>query len=207
MGPTAKPAYPRTTVSLANIGTLLRLFPDKPFYLTEYGYSTHSSDAFGPPVSTVQQAAWLRTAYAMAARHSRIKLMTWYLVRDWSPNGKYSDGAGVYTGLRTLGGGAKRSYYAFARGNHLSLVAPSSVHAGASARLSGRLWSDTAGSMRGKSLTIQRKRGAGSWRAVKTVSSGADGAYRTSVRVSASARYRVTFMGVVTSASRAIRAR
>ena len=38
--PEAAPRDPTTTVNLQNLGTLLQLFPSKPFYLTEYGYQT-----------------------------------------------------------------------------------------------------------------------------------------------------------------------
>ena len=38
--PRRPPNDPSTTVALQNLPTLLRLFPTKPFYLTEYGYNT-----------------------------------------------------------------------------------------------------------------------------------------------------------------------
>ena len=38
IAPEAQPRNPNLTVSLGNISTLLKIFPNKPFYLTEYGY-------------------------------------------------------------------------------------------------------------------------------------------------------------------------
>ena len=45
--PGQPPNDPSHTVTLYNLRTLLRLFPKKPFYLTEYGYSTQPSLMFG----------------------------------------------------------------------------------------------------------------------------------------------------------------
>ena len=41
--PDGRPNDPSTTVTLYNLRTLLRLFPSKPFYLTEYGYNTETA--------------------------------------------------------------------------------------------------------------------------------------------------------------------
>ena len=45
--PDQPPNDPSTTVTLYNLSTLLRVFPKKPFYLTEYGYNTKPTKAFG----------------------------------------------------------------------------------------------------------------------------------------------------------------
>ena len=44
--PEAPPRDPTTTVNLQNLGTLLAIFPTKPFYLTEYGYQTAACASF-----------------------------------------------------------------------------------------------------------------------------------------------------------------
>jgi hypothetical protein len=109
--PGRPPNDPSTTVTLYNLGTLLRLFPRKPFYLTEYGYSTQPSAAFGGfAVTEKQQARYLRQAYQLAARYEQVKVLVWFLLRDQ----KAADpGLGVYSGLRGADGGRKPSWYAF----------------------------------------------------------------------------------------------
>ncbi len=81
--PDRPPNDPTSTVTLYNLKTLLRLFPGKPFYLTEYGYNTSPSFAFGGmTVTRVEQATYLRKAYAYAARYPQVKSLFWYLVKD-----------------------------------------------------------------------------------------------------------------------------
>jgi len=94
--------------SICNISQLLRLFPgkpQKPFHLTEYGYTTHWMPQFGEGVTQAQQASYLRKAYSMLAKYRQIKVLTWFLVQDVRS---------CYTGLQELGGDRKRSWYAFA---------------------------------------------------------------------------------------------
>ena len=93
---------------------LLRLFPKKPFYLTEYGYNTRPNQMFGLAVTEGAQARYLRTAYKYAARYPQVRLLAWYLLRDWRPETGQAD-AGVYTGLRRLDGTRKPAWYAFRR--------------------------------------------------------------------------------------------
>ncbi len=208
LDPSLAPVNPDHTVEMANIGTLLRIFPTKPFYLTEYGFSTHFSWAFGPPVTETQQAAYLRKALAMAARHPRIKLLVWYLDRDFSPTGVTTDGNGTYTGLRRLGGAPKPAWYVFAGGDRLTLAAtPASVPRGALVRLSGRLTCAAVGGVTGKHLRLLRRRGSGAWVAVRGVTTGTDGVYSLRVRVAATGRYRLLWAGVVSSPIRLVRLR
>ena len=101
-------------MTLNNLGTLLRLFPGKPFYLTEYGYNTRPSIFFAWfAVSERTQARYLKRAYAYAGRYSRVKVLVWFLVRDWRPAGSPAD-RGIYTGLSRVNGERKPSWYAFA---------------------------------------------------------------------------------------------
>jgi hypothetical protein len=111
--PGAIPDRPAITVTLGNLGTLLRLFPAKPFYITEYGYNTQPSVDFGWfAVSEAKQASYLRRAFAIAARYPQVRLLIWYLVVD-EPGAPADDG--VYTGLRRSNGARKPSWQAFAR--------------------------------------------------------------------------------------------
>ena len=72
--PDGRPNDPSTTVTLYNLRTLLRLFPSKPFYLTEYGYNTEPSIYFGGfSFSEAKQAQYLGppTPSCAATRRSR----------------------------------------------------------------------------------------------------------------------------------------
>jgi hypothetical protein len=101
-----------TTVTLYNLRTLLKLFPRKPFYLTEYGYNTRPTMAFGGfAVSEVAQARYLRRAYRLASSYPQVKLLVWFLLRDAEVAG--GEGKGVYSGLRRLNGERKPAWYAF----------------------------------------------------------------------------------------------
>ena len=111
--PDRPPNDATTTVTLYNLSTLLRLFPGKPFYLTEYGYNTRPSRDFGGfTVSERAQARYLKTAYAMAGRHPQVKVLFWFLIRDVRPADGPAD-AGVYTGLRRADGTRKPAWYAY----------------------------------------------------------------------------------------------
>jgi len=112
--PGQPPNDPSHTVTLSNLRTLLRLFPNKPFYLTEYGYSTQPSLMFGLVVSEGDQARYLKTAYGYAARYPQVKLLVWYLVQDSKPASGPAD-LGVYCGLRRPDGTRKPAWYAFRR--------------------------------------------------------------------------------------------
>ena len=101
--PDQPPNDPSTTVTLSNLRSLLRLFPTKPFYLTEYGYNTQPNPSIGLYVSQATQARYLKAAYRYAARYPQVKLLVWYLGRDARPPGAVAD-QGVYTGLRRPNG-------------------------------------------------------------------------------------------------------
>jgi hypothetical protein len=113
-GPRTKPNYPRYTVALANISTLLRIFPKEPFYLTEYGYPTKKSPAWGPGfVSERSQAKYLTRAFRYAAGFKQVKLLTWFLWKDLYVGPDST--ANAYFGLRRPDGTKKPSWSAFAR--------------------------------------------------------------------------------------------
>jgi len=110
--PGRPPNDPTTTVTLYNLRALLRLFPRKPFYLTEYGYATRPTAAFGGfAVTEKQQARYLREAYRLAASYGQVKLMVWFLLRDQGATD--GPGTGVFSGLRRTNGERKPAWYAF----------------------------------------------------------------------------------------------
>ena len=198
-----KPPYStRTAVTLYNISQLLRLFPRKPFYLTEYGYSTEDMPQFGTGVTQVQQASYLRKAYSMVARHRQIKVLLWYLVQDSSS---------VFTGLRGYSGDAdlgvrKLSWYAFAGGNSLSLSAPTRARASKAFKLTGRL-KNREGPLASRRLQLEsRIASQPAWRVVAKTSTLGDGTYSFgSVRQKQTRFYRVKWNGVAQSATRKVR--
>ena len=198
IAPGAMPRDPKHTVSLANLSTLLAVFPDKPFYLTEYGYPTSANLLFGVSVGKATQAAYLQRAFALAEQYPQVKLLLWAPLYDWSPTGTYGSLFGVYTGLRTLRGARKPAYYAFAGGNTLALEAPDDVDAGAATTLRGTLRSATMGYLVGKALVVERHSGRG-WRLVRRCHTGAHGAYSVRVRPVDGAHWRVRWRGVVSS--------
>jgi hypothetical protein len=204
--PEAAPGNPDTTVTLENLGTLLKLFPKKPFFLTEYGYQTAACQSFGGQhVNQITQANYLRRAYAYVARYPQVKLLMWFDLKDDSPPAPY---LGFYTGLRTAGGAAKRAWYVFAGGNHLGLSAPAAIKQGATLTLTGKLSCSSVGDVAGKPLVVQSHLPGRSWVTVKTVRSQvaglltSPGLYTAHLRPKASAYYRVTWLGVTTSRTR-----
>jgi hypothetical protein len=112
--PSQPPNDPSHTVTLYNLRTLLRLFPGKPFYLTEYGYNTRPNLSFGLYVDEAVQARYLAAAYRYAARYPQVKLLVWFLVRDVRP-GSGAANLGLYTGLRRPDGSRKPAWYAYRR--------------------------------------------------------------------------------------------
>ena len=204
MWPEAAPAHPKTTVTLQNLGKLLKLFPNKRFFLTEYGVQTAPCLWFsGQHVNQITQAKYLRRAYAYAARYRQVKLLMWFLLNDYSPPGMKAN-QGFYTGLNTAGGAHKRAWYVFARGNHLTLNAPTAINRGSALTLTGTLSCSSVGGLAGKQLAVQRRSPGHSWSTVKTVNSGAAGLYTVRLRPKASAYYRVTWLGVTTSRTRRV---
>jgi polysaccharide biosynthesis protein PslG len=61
--------------------------PDLPIWLTEYGAPVMANpNGYGPALDEQQQAARLRTAYALATRYDWIENLTWYEFRDSCPD-------------------------------------------------------------------------------------------------------------------------
>lgn len=206
IAPDGVPNSPSRTVTLYNLATLLRLFPGKPFYLTEYGYNTSPCADFGGfSVTKVQQADFLRRAYAYAGRYKQVKVLFWYLLRDAHAVGAPPD-AGVYTGLREADGDRKLSWFAFAGRNKLTIGAPRTARYGALVRISGTLSNAAVGTLPGRTLVLQsRKLRSGSWRTVSSTKTRSAGGYRFTVKPGGSRVYRVVWRGVKTSATRTVR--
>jgi polysaccharide biosynthesis protein PslG len=110
--PGQAPNDPTTTVTLYNLRTLLRLFPRKPFYLTEYGYCTRPAQSFGGfTVDEAAQARYLTQAYRLAGSYRQVKVLVWFLLRDQPGTGE--PGTSISSGLRRLDGSRKPAWYAY----------------------------------------------------------------------------------------------
>ena len=204
--PDGLPNDPSTTVTLRNLPTLLRLFPSKPFYLTEYAYNTRSTVQFGLTVTPVQQATYLRQAYAYVKRFPQVKMLVWYLVRDTPPPPGSGPEYGLYTGLREANGARKLSWFAFAGGNRITVAAPSRVRRGRAARVSGTLTNSSIGAVKGRRLILQSRRlSGGSWRTLRSASTNDLGRYTFWPKPTSSRAYRVVWRGVKTSPSVTVR--
>ncbi len=204
--PGQMPNNPTRCVTLGNLGQLTSLFPGKPFYLTEYGYNTQYSRWFGVTVSKADQARYLRQAFSYAKRYPQVKALLWFLVDDWNPTGGADKaGEGVYMGVRTAAGVRKPSWYAFAGGNRLSLVAPRSAKAGASFALSGKLVYRAPDGPQSQVLTLQSRTSSSSWKSMVTIHTRDDGTYARKVRQSRTRMYRVVWGGVCESAARTVK--
>jgi hypothetical protein len=201
IAPDALPRDPGHTVWLANLGTLLDLFPDKPFYLTEFAYATAPSRLFRVWVSDARQAAYLTAAFRVAARYDRVRLLLWFPRQDHAERASYRDPWGNFSGLRTLTGVRKRAYYAYAGGNRLTLSTTRALRRGTVLTLRGRLTNERMGALRDKALTIQARRPGRSWETVTSTRTRSDGSYVARLRPQRSATWRVRWAGVVTSPS------
>ena len=201
-GPPAKiPPNARQTVWLGNLSALLDLFPNKDFYLTEYGYATQAPTLIGYIVSPSVQAEYLRRAYSFVTRrYPRVKALLWFMVQDLEPA---SDRLGAYMGLTTTDGVRKPAWYAFSGGNSLTVKAPRVVAAGGRIRMSGYLSSRRLGALPDSKIWLQR-RGVNqtSWSTLAHARTDEEGAYAFRLRHPAGTKvYRVVWKGVCSSAN------
>jgi hypothetical protein len=201
------PNNPARCVTLGNLGQLTKLFPGKPFYLTEFGYNTKYSQWFGVTVSESEQARYLRQAFAYAKRYPQVKALLWFLVDDWNPTGGVDKaGEGVYMGVRTYKGSRKQSWYAFAGGNSLTLAAPGKAKAGSTLTLTGKLTYRPPSEPRSQVLTLQSRNPSGSaWRSLVSIRTAADGSYARKLRQGRTKVYRVVWGGVCESPARTVK--
>ena len=199
ISPGAMPRNPNHTVWLANLGSLLEVFPSKSFYLSEFAYPTAYSMLFGVCVSQARQASYLTASYRIAGRYPQVQLLTWFPRKDYAKGSRYSDRYGMYSGLRGLRGARKRAYYAYAGGNQLTMKAPPSVRSGGTLTLRGRLTSERMGALAGKSLNVVARRPGKGWATVTHARTRSDGSYVARVRPRRSATWKVSWSGVVAS--------
>jgi hypothetical protein len=110
--PTKLPKSPKTTITLANINTLsrelVRLFGNKRLWITEYGYETLPERRVTLRVTPAQQGRYLTQAFAIARKHPRIDMFTWFMLRD-----DRNTTVGWQSGLFTVGGSRKPAFSAF----------------------------------------------------------------------------------------------
>lgn len=113
--PEQVPRDPQYHIALANLGSLLRIFPSKPFYLDEYGYLSQSSYEFGGGgVGLAKQADYLTRAYKYVRRYLQVKALFWYQIQD-RPSWNDDPWNGLYFGLRDIHGKKKPSWNAYFR--------------------------------------------------------------------------------------------
>ena len=208
IAPDSLPNNPDRCVTLGNLSQLTKLFPTKPFYLTEYGYNTQYSVWFGVAVSPSLQAAYLRQAYSYTASHyKQVKALFWFLVDDMASAPGASRSTGVYMGVRTSAGERKPSWYAFAGGSRLTLAMPASAKARAPIPISGALTYRQPAGATAQSLSVQARTPSGStWKTVATVKTNpATGAYSRTIKQSQTRVYRVIWGGVCESPTRKVR--
>lgn len=202
--PEKLPPNSKQTVWLGNLGVLLDLFPNKDFYLTEFGYGTASPTLLGLEVSKATQARYLRQAYSLVAeRYPQVKALLWFMVQDLAPT---ADRLGAYMGLSTVHGVRKPGWFAFAGGNRLSLNAPPATRRSARFRVSGILASRAFGALAGKQIMLQSHRpGQARWRMVSAGPTRSDGSYAFRITQTSTRLYRVVWDGVCASARARVR--
>jgi hypothetical protein len=206
--PDKPPNNPNTTVTLYNLNTLLKLFPGKPFWLTEYGYNTQPSLDFGGfVVREAAQARYLRRAYQYADRYKQVKVLFWFLVRDLEP-ASGDPRSGAYTGLRRPDGSRKPSWYAYAGGNRVSLLAPTRLARGRTVTLTSRVTNAAIGPVRDQQVLVQgRRAGTRRWYTLATRTPGSDGRFTYRLKLTRATQFRVLWNGVSTSPVRTVRMR
>jgi len=187
-----------TTVTLYNLGQLLRIFPGRNFWLTEYGYNTEPCDEFGGfAVTLLQQAKFLRIAYSYASRYEQVKNLFWYLTQDVN---------GVYTGLRKTTGWHKPSWFRFAGGNSVGIYALPYVKPGTRVKVRGKIACETFGPVPGRTVRLQGRRlGVLTWTTLTSLRTDDEGRYLFTPSVWRPMQYRVVWPEIKTSDVRTVR--
>lgn len=206
--PSAKPRRPDISVTLGNLPVLLKLFPRTPFYLTEYCYSTDKRDAFVISVSQTLQARYMRQAYALCGTRAyrQVKVLLWFLVRDWQADPSDPDSIGVYTGVIDENDRRKPSWWAFAGGNRLSISAPTAVASAAPFTVDGALTTKEGPGAGVKVLLQRRGLTTTTWSTVGAgVKTDEAGTFSFPVTQTAGKRYRVVWDGVCESSQVTVR--
>lgn len=203
--PGLTPSKPRSAVTLGNLDALIKYFPKKSFYVTEFGYSTEAPTQLGQTVSETDQARYLRQAYSLTARrYKQVKTILWFMVHDLD---SIDGGVGISMGLKRVDGSLKPSWFAFAGGNALSLAAPAAVGSSAWFNLSGALTTRVPGASAGRGVQLQLRRpGQARWKQLSAVVTEPDGSFGFRVmQASGVWLYRVVWDGVCESSKATVR--
>ncbi len=141
-----------------------------PLYLTEFGYQTDPPDRY-LGVSPSTQAKWLVRGVQKAYWNPRVRNLTWYVYRD-EPLG-HANATGWQSGLLYASGKAKPALRAFAlpfaatTRSVFGIVRPGAAHR----------------------VAIQARSLHGSYRSIRSLSTGRTGAFSGRVRAPSWARY------------------
>jgi nicotinamidase-related amidase len=198
----------RQIVTLADIQELLSIFPKTDFYLTEFGYNSRYSSLFGggSGVGEVNEAAFLRDSFSLAARYPQIKLLMWYLRVDVKGEASNVFSPAMSTGLRRPDLSLKPAWWAFAGGNTVSEDAPGGKAAlGSTFTVTGRV-EHSGQPMSGIKLVLQTQVGSsgGAWQEADQAVTDAQGKYSFAFMIQDSTLYYVSWPGVVDGEIRSV---
>jgi hypothetical protein len=101
--------FPPERRLLADIAKVIRLVPDKPLWITEFGYPTHAGAA---GVDEETQANYLVRAFLLARTFPALKRVSWY---DFQNDGEDPDEAEFNFGLVRMNKTPKSAYAAIRR--------------------------------------------------------------------------------------------
>ncbi len=145
-------------------------------HITEFGYETEKI-AGRPVLTQAQQARFITWAEYLASKVPGVVTYAQFLLRDLPPgpvavsNSKARTFGQYYSGLQTVDGRDKLAATSFTAGLFASRASPTRV----------LLWGRLRLGAGKKSISIERKRGSGKWRVVKTL--GVDGRQAFSFQV------------------------
>ena len=204
--PNRPPPQPQSAVTLGNLDSLIKYFPKKDFFVTEFGYCTADPSRLGQVVSEADQARYLRQAYSFTKRrYKRVKTILWFMVRDLE---SIAGGPGISMGLKRVDGSLKPGWFAFAGGNRMSAVAPASVRRMRRFEVSGALATSLPGATPRVRVRLEwRHPKDRRWRRSSTALARPDGSYGFRVRQGRGVRYyRAVWDGVCESKKAIVRA-
>jgi hypothetical protein len=149
-----------------------------PLYLTEFGIQSRPDPTYG--VTQTRQAEYRAISEKIALGSPRVAAFSQYLMRDDLPREGSDRYGGFESGLRTSSGRKKLAYRAF----RLPMVAR---RAGGSVKLWGLVRPHDGR----ETVEIQYRGRSGSWRRLKSDSTGGRGYWKTTTRYRAGRSYRV----------------
>ncbi|WP_320671593.1 hypothetical protein [Patulibacter defluvii] len=161
-----------------------------PFWFDEYAYQTSPPDK-REGISLKRQNAWTQQGWSIAARSSRVQMLTQY---EWFDEplapGREELNNGWQSGLFFADGRAKPLAAAFANPIY-----------GWRTSKAGYVWGHARPGNQALQVTLQRKSGSG-YRDYKTVSTNAAGQFKVKVPRSSKAVYRYTFVDPLSKQTR-----